>query len=215
MLRAIKWIVIVLALLVVGALLHYWLPQRDIVRITGTYTERQDLADWTRIFWAKPDDQSTGLINRDVQFIQAVKADGKPIVYRNEDTGWGWPPYFKFDTATLQAEAADAISNRNSPEWYALTHYGWRNELLTSFPNAMAIRPVAGPDVRLIPWFNIFLLTFLALFLLFLWRVWRQFHERTVEPLIENATETWDNVEDRALETRGRVRRWFDSLRGR
>jgi hypothetical protein len=79
----------------------------------------------------------------------------------------------------------------------------------------MAIRPVAGPDVRLIPWFNIFLLTFLALFLLFLWRVWRQFHERTVEPLIENASETWDNVEDRAFETRGRVRRWFDSLRGR
>nr|MCU0856192.1 DUF1523 family protein [Paracoccaceae bacterium] len=89
MLRAIKWILIALALLVVGALLHYWLPQRDIVRITGTYTERQDLADWTRIFWAQPDDQSTGLINRDVQFIQGVKADGSPIVYRNEDTGWG------------------------------------------------------------------------------------------------------------------------------
>ncbi len=215
MLRTIKWILIAAILLLVGALLHYWLPQRDIVRITGTYTERQDLNDWTRIFWAEPDDQSTGLINRDVQFVQAVKANGKPVVYRNEDTGWGWPPYFKFDTATLHAEATDAISDRNNPEWFALTHYGWRNELLTTFANAVAIKPVAGPDVRLIPWFNIIFLTLLALFLLFLWRVWRQFHERTVEPLIEGATDKWDSVGDHASETHGRLRRWFDGMRGR
>lgn len=215
MFRTIKWVVIVTVLVVIAALLHYWLPQRDIVRITGIYNERQDLHDWTRIFWSSPDDQSSALVNRDVQFIQAVRPNGSPIVYRNEDTGWGWPPYFKFDTATLQAEAKDSVSTRNDPEWFAITHYGWRNELLSSFPNAMGIRPVEGPDVRLVPWFNIVFLVLLALFILFLWRVWRQFRERTVDPIIEDATETFENVGDRAAETHGAVRRWFDRLRGR
>lgn len=202
MLRAIKWGFILLILLAIAGFLHYTLPQRDVVRVTGTYSERQELNDWTRIFWSSPDDQTTGLINRDVQFIQAVKANGGPIVYRNEDTGWSWPPYFKFDTATLHAEATDAISNRNVPEWFVITHYGWRNELLSSFPNAIAIRPVEGPEVRLIPWFNIIFVTCLVIFVVFLWRVWQQFHERAVEPLI-------DNVGDRATATRGRFRRWL------
>lgn len=214
MLRKIKWTLITLVVLLVAALLHYTLPQHDVVRITGTYTERQDLNDWTRIFWSSPDDQSTGLINRDVQFIQAVKPNGKPLVYRNEDTGWGWPPYFKFDTANLQAEAADAVSDRANPEWVAVTHYGWRNKLISSFPNAIAIRPVEGPDARLIPWFNIFFFAGVLLLLLLLWRIWQQFRERTVDPLIDDATETWDRVEDRAAMTRGRFRRWLDGLRG-
>ena len=53
----------------VGAFLHYTLPQTDIVRVVNTYEERQELGDWTRIFWATPDDQSQTLISRDVQFI--------------------------------------------------------------------------------------------------------------------------------------------------
>ena len=46
------------------------------------------------------------------------------MVYRNEDTGWGWPPYFKFDTKNLQTEAADLISSKEEPQWVILTHYG-------------------------------------------------------------------------------------------
>ena len=48
-------------------------------------------------------------------FIQTIKKNGKPMVYRNEDTGWGWPPYFKFDTANLQADAAAARSPPGAP----------------------------------------------------------------------------------------------------
>jgi hypothetical protein len=59
-----------------------------------------------------------------------------------------------------------------------------------------------GPDARLIPWFNIIFLVGVVLFLLFLWRVWQQFRERTVEPI-------FDDVGDRAAATRGRLRRWF------
>ncbi len=62
-----------------GRVLHYTLPQHDIVRVVNTYQERQDLNDWTRIFWASPDDQSATLVNRDVQFIQTVKRKTCPV----------------------------------------------------------------------------------------------------------------------------------------
>ncbi len=67
------------------------------------------------------------------------------MVYRNEDTGWGWPPYFKFDTTNLQAEAADLRSTAAAPQWAIMTHYGWRNEFLSIFPNAIGIRAVDDP----------------------------------------------------------------------
>ncbi len=43
----------------------------------------------------------SGFIQRDATEV---------MVYRNEDTGWGWPSYFKFDTANLQTEADDLSS---------------------------------------------------------------------------------------------------------
>ena len=46
----------------------------------------------------------------DVRFIAAVRPNGKPFVYRNEDTGWIWPPYFKYDSSNLQAKATDLRS---------------------------------------------------------------------------------------------------------
>jgi len=68
------------------------------------------------------------------------------MVYRNEDTGWSWPFYFKFDTASLQTEADDLRSTPEQPKWAVMTHYGWRNEYFSAFPNAIAIRPVEGPE---------------------------------------------------------------------
>jgi len=97
--RFIGWTLLIVFWVSLGSFLHYTLPHRDIVRIVNTYEERQELGDWTRLFWARPDEQSSTLISRDVQFIQGVRVNGKPTVYRNEDTGWSWPPYFKFDTA--------------------------------------------------------------------------------------------------------------------
>ena len=142
--RFIKWAFLITFWVLFGAFLHYTLPQYDVVRIVNTYEERQELNDWTRIFWSKPDDQSAELLNRDVQFIQGVRPNGDPIVYRNEDTGWNWPPYFKFDTANLYTDANDAVSTKDAPEWVSVMHYGWRNQFLSIFPNAVTIKPVAG-----------------------------------------------------------------------
>ncbi|AAV96547.1 DUF1523 family protein [Ruegeria pomeroyi] len=213
--RYVKWVIIGLFWLCVAAFLHYTLPQRDIVRIVNTYEERQELNDWTRIFWSRPDDQSATIINRDVQFIQGVTPEGRPKVYRNEDTSWSWPPYFKFDTANLYTEANDAISTKDTPEWVAITHYGWRNEFLSIFPNAVAIKPVAGPDVRLIPWFNIIVLTLLAALVWAIWVRWRRFRQRRIDPVIEDVEDSLYAAGEAIEERRGRLRRWLDSWKSK
>jgi hypothetical protein len=214
MLRYIKWSVLSLLALFVFAFLHYTLPQHDIVRIVGTDIRRMDLAE-NSIFWAGPDVATAGTVSRDVRFINTVRPNGRVMVYRNEDTGWGWPPYFKINSSNLQAQAADLASTSESPRWVVLRHYGWRNELFTIFPNAVSVRLATGPEERIIPWINIVILTALAAFLLFLWRVWAQFRERTVDPMLDSVSDTWDAVEDRAAEKRGRIRRWIDSWTGR
>ena len=103
----IKWFFIIVFWVFVAAFFHYTLPQKDIVRVTDTENRRIDFGE-NSIFWASPDAGNAGVAaNRDVFFIQTVRENGSVMVYRNEDTGWGWPPYFKFDTSNLQAEAAD------------------------------------------------------------------------------------------------------------
>lgn len=204
--RYVKWTILTLLVLTVGGFLHYTLPQHDIVRIVGTYQERQDLNDWTRIFWSLPDTQSGTLTNRDVQFIQTVTPDGDAMVYRNEDTGWSWPPYFKFDTASLQTEADDLKSTPEAPKWAMVTHYGWRNEILSIFPNAVSVRPVDGPDVTIIPWFNIFFFVFLAFVLVMIRRMWLQFRERMIDPMVDDVNEALDAADARADAARDRAR---------
>ena len=211
-------------ILLLGLLLHYVLPQHDVVRVVNTYQERQDLGDWTRIFWADPDAQSTQLVNRDVQFIQTIKKrtwllgfvprEGTEVmVYRNEDTGWGWPFYFKFDTANLQTEADDLRSTEANPQWAVVTHYGWRNPYISAFPNAVGIRPVAGPDVTIIPWFNIGFFLVLILLMVMVRRMWAQFRERTVDPALDAAGDRLDHVQAGVAEKRSGLRRWLATWR--
>ncbi|MDF0600740.1 DUF1523 family protein [Psychromarinibacter sp. C21-152] len=220
----VKWFFRIVVFVLLFGVLHYTLPQHDVVRVVNTYQERQDLNDWTRIFWAQPDDQSAELVNRDVQFIQTVRRktwlfgfvpreSTGVMVYRNEDTGWSWPFYFKFDTASLQTEADDLRSTAENPKWAVMTHYGWRMELLSVFPNAVAIRQVDSPDYYPIPWFNIFFFVFLGVAWLFLRAMWRQFRERSIDPVVDSAGEAWESADQRFDDTRGRLRRWIDSWR--
>lgn len=207
--RYVKWTLYTLIALTVFAFLHYTLPQHDIVRITDTETRRIDFGE-NSIFWAAPDAGSgTPQATRDVKFIETIRPDGRPMVYRNEDTGWGWPPYFKFDSYNLQTEASDLRSTSADPQWVVITHYGWRNEFLTIFPNAVSVRPAEGPDERIIPWVNIVILTLLAVAAIVLRRMWLQFRERTLDPVFGEVGEAWDDAGDRASEARRRARtRW-------
>lgn len=219
--RYVKWTFLALIALTVFGFLHYTLPQNDIVRIVGTENRRIDFGE-NSIFWAQPDVGTAAGGNRDVFFIQTVQPNGRPMVYRNEDTGWGWPPYFKLDSSNTQAEAQALISSAENPKWVAVTHYGWRNEFFTIFPNAVAFKPVDGPDVRIVPWVNIIILTTLLFILFLLWRMWAQFRERTIDPALEDVAEAMDaagqrvdRAQDRAAGFWGRLRAWLNTWRAK
>lgn len=209
----VKWAIILTFWTFVAAVLHYTLPQTDIARVTDTYEKRIDPGEnsW---FWSVHDvgsDATTS--NRDVFFIQTRRANGKIMVYRNEDTGWTWPPYFKVNSSNLQAEAADLKSTAEAPRWVAIRHYGWRNEFLSIFPNAVKMREVDDPDVRIIPWFNII---FLTLFFALVWAVrvrWRRFRAARIDPMIEDVEDSFAAAGDAISDKRGRLRRWIDSWR--
>ena len=141
-----------------------------------------------------------GFIQRDAEGV---------MVFRNEDTGWIWPPYFKFDSSDLQAEASDYTSTSADPQWVVVTHYGWRNRFFTIYPNAIAIRPVAGPDVTVIPWFNIFFFVFVGAAWLFLRAMWRQFRERSIDPALARAGDVIEAADSHLDERRGRISRWL------
>lgn len=219
----IKWGIRILLVLIIGLFLHYTLPQRDIVRITDTSNRITQIGgNW--IFYSIEDTGTGAETNttRDIRFIDAVYADGDVMVYRNEDTGWFWPPYFKWDSATLQAEAANLRSTAAAPQWVAITHYGWRIPLFSAFPNAVSITPVEGPDVTLIPWVNIILLVVLLFVIVMIRKMWLQFRERMVDPALADAGEAWDSVETRADNARkeargffGRIGAWMNTWRAK
>lgn len=203
-----RWTIRILILAIIAGFLHYNLPQRDIVRIVNTEVRRVDFGT-NSLFWANSGaGDSVSSVNRDVLFIETIQPNGRPLVYRNEDTGWGWPPYFKFDTADLQAEARNFVSTEAKPEWVAMRHYGWRNTWISIFPNALSVKPVSGPDAQLIPWFNIVFLTVLAVIWITLWRLWRNFRERRIDPVLED-------IDEGAEAARNRFGAFFTRVFGR
>ena len=218
--RYVKWTVLGLVVLFVAAFLHYTLPQHDVVRIVGSNTQRMDLGEnaW---FFAAPDagSSTTADGSRDVKFIEAIYPNGKPMVYRNEDTSWGWPPYLKVNSFDIQAQATDLTSTAADPKWVLVTHYGWRSQLFTIFPNTVRLRQVDSPDVTIIPWFNIFFFLLMAGIAFMGAKMWMQFRERTIDPALDDMGEAWDGMEARAVAARkgtrtnvGRFRAWLRGL---
>jgi len=213
----------VLVFIIAGLFLHYVLPQHDIVKITSTEIIRTDFSSYNRIFYAQPDSGAVEQPTRDLRLINTDKKktwllgfiprdSTEVMVYRNEDTGWIWPPYFKFDSSDLQAEAASAARGES---WAVVTHYGWRVRWASIYPNAVAVRLVDGPDVRIIPWFNIFFFGFLIVGIVFLRAMWRQFRERTVDPLMDSAEHRFDEASAGISEKKGRVSRWLGTWRAK
>lgn len=213
--KYVKWTFWLVLITSIFGFFHYTLPQHDIVRVIDTPVRRIDFGE-NSIFWASPDlgtDATT--VNRDVRFIDTFYQNGKPMVFRNEDTGWGWPPYFKLDSSNLQAEATDLKSSKDAPQWVSLTHYGWRNEFMSIYPNAVGVKPVSDPDIRIIPWVNIVILTSLAVLILMARRMWLQFRQRAIDPVLEDVDEVTDAVQATARGLWGRLMAWLGSWRSK
>ncbi|MGH6842834.1 MAG: DUF1523 family protein, partial [Methylocella sp.] len=141
--RVLSVTALVIALLAAAgtaAFLYYFLPRHDVLRIVGTDTRRP-----------------IGNVRSDVSthmefFINAEDIETqKPRVFHNEDTRWGFPWYFKFNSAELQGVAQSIASERGTA---LITYYGWRIQILSILPNLTNIKR-AAPDASLpIPWFN-------------------------------------------------------------
>ena len=202
--RIVKWIVLAVVWSAIALFLHYQLPRTDVVRIVGTEVQRIDADSWT-MFWSEPSTRAGATVgapaNRDVLIIQTIEEDGGERVFRNEDTGL-WPPYLKFDSADLQAQAVDLTSTRAAPEWVAVRYYGWRVPMLTVYPNAVSIRPVAGPEVLVIPWVTIVVLAVFAVLFAALYVRWRRFREARLDPRLEQYGAAWEERRRRRAERR-------------
>jgi len=185
-----KWIVRILALavvLVVGAFMHFYLPGTDVVRVTGTDVKRMDLHTRGNRKKGMP------VATRDVRFINTVTESGSVRVYRNEDTGWGWPPYFKFDSADVTAKATAVLKSENR-QWVAITSYGWRIRLFSMFPNITSVKVVPKGYFQ-IPYFNIIFFVLLGTGIFFLVRWFRRFVEKLrLDERFDAGTAPIDNV---------------------
>lgn len=213
----VKWVIIVLFWGTIAAFFHYTLPQKDIVYVTGVEVKREDFGE-NMLFWASPDTGAgVNSTSRDVRFVDTVQAsNGRVMVYRNEDTGWGWPPYFKLDSSNLQAEMRNFVSTRNDPQWLVIRHYGWRNEYMTIYPNAIGVWMVDSPDAaKGIPWLNITILTIFFALVWAIWVRWRRFREARIDPMLDSVTDNFEAASDALAEKRGRFGRWLDSWRSK
>ena len=85
---------------------------------------------------------------RDVYFLFTKDTDsGKIKVYRNEDTRFDFPWYFKFDSANQQGIAQQYI---NSAEPVEIKYYGWRLTYFEEYPNILSINPVTNNSLPLV-----------------------------------------------------------------
>lgn len=146
-----KWVLVALAGVAALALIlfaDYYLPSTVLVQISGHEVKRMDTGE---------DNASGQPITRDVRFMYAKGIeDQEDYAFRNEDTGWGWPPYLKFDAGNLAAKASN-IQETEPGATVLVTYYGWRITYLDLYPNMVDMRVVSS-DYTHIPIFNMLLL---------------------------------------------------------
>lgn len=180
--------------------LHWCLPSRDIVQIVGVEVKRMEHGG---LFASETETGARPA--RDVRLIQALWPDGDPRTYRNEDTAFGFPWYFKFDSGDVQSSATGAISTREAPRWMVVSHYGWRIDFMSLYPNVLSIRDAEGAEEDLFPWFNVVFLGMVLVGFLSVWRILQMLWRAHVDPVVSD-------LEAEASEARGRFRRWWGRL---
>ena len=160
--QIIKYFLILVSLsffIVLGGVVNYAMPSYDETYVTGMEVRRMD-KDGV-ISKANPADGEV----RDVYFLFTESEPNKVMVYRNEDTGWGLPPYFKFGSADIQAKAQ---AYANEKQRVQIKYYGWRINWMNEFRNIVSIKPllegetVAQPIVSYVLYGIIVLLFFLS-----------------------------------------------------
>ena len=132
-LEKITWSTLILLALLCALWLDYYLPEKCITTITGVEVKRVDKDG--PIGKENPADGPT----MDVYYIYTSQQNDKVRVFRNEDTRWSWPFYFKFNSADVQAKAKTLEFEKKSAR---ITSYGWRINIFSQFPNVTNIEVV-------------------------------------------------------------------------
>lgn len=159
--KSIKFFAITVVLLfhtVLFAGVSYVFPHYEVTRVTGVEVKRVDKdGPITRTNLAD------GPI-RDVYYIYTQKDNSeKPMVYRNEDTRWGFPFYFKFGSANLQAQASNF---QNEHKLVQVKYYGWRLTVFDEYRNAVSMKEAADGETASYPvlswiFYALFVLSFI------------------------------------------------------
>lgn len=160
-----------LVLVSTGTCASCYLPRTDKVNITGTEVKRLDV----------------GSALRDVRYIQTQRVPDKTAeVFRNEDTRFGWPPYFKFDAVDLAGEAARIA--KNEPKAVVLiTYYGYKSNVLGLSPNVVSMK-VVEPTYEHVPIFNVAASALTLILILFVaFKLWRWLSRREAKATTASA----------------------------
>ena len=127
------------------AAINYAFPHYDEAIVTGGEVRRMDKDDFS-----DNRNQSDDL-TRNTYFIYTRELNGTKVMpYRNEDTGWGLPLYFKFDSADVQAAAQSLVGEGRAQ----IKYYGWRIAVLDMFRNAVSVKKLKEGETRANPVFS-------------------------------------------------------------
>lgn len=199
----------------------YVLPHKEVLRVTDSYSRITEIG-MNRLFYAQEDivAGANGVPDnkRDVRFIATITPSGKVKVFRNEDTGWVYPPYFKYDSATLQGQFSSLVSGEENTKWVMVTSYGWRIPWMSIFPNAVGVSRVSGPDVSTVSIPALLVLFLMFVLVLFLNRAYVRFINRSVDPMIADFDARADafraDVSEAADRKTKGFRDWLGTWRG-
>ncbi|OPG65816.1 hypothetical protein BGL87_00695 [Helicobacter pylori] len=114
-------------------LVSYCMPHYSVAVISGVEVKRMNENENT------PNNKEVKTLARDVYFVQTYDPkDQKSVtVYRNEDTRFGFPFYFKFNSADISALAQSLVNQQ-----VEVQYYGWRINLFNMFPNVIFLKPL-------------------------------------------------------------------------
>ncbi len=114
-------------------LVSYCMPHYSVAVISGVEVKRMNENENT------PNNKEVKTLARDVYFVQTYDPKDKKsvTVYRNEDTRFGFPFYFKFNSADISALAQSLVNQQ-----VEVQYYGWRINLFNMFPNVIFLKPL-------------------------------------------------------------------------
>lgn len=140
----------------------YSLPRHMKAHVTGTEVTRRDV---------EGADGKTR--TNDVRYVMVEDLEGRAHMLRNQDTGWGWPPYFKFDSGDIAAQA-QSYSVDDAEDIVLIKYYGFRIRMFSSFPNILSMKTVPA-NHQAIPWTVIIVLFGHVVVVGVLWALIRDF----------------------------------------